>query len=140
MKEILKKHITTKGYTVIDVGTNSLDRCDYPDFGEKLGKEVQKDTTGKLLGVLVCGSGVGISIAANKIRGIRCALCHDHYTAKMAKSKDHCNVIALGGRVIGAEVAKEAVDTFIESAFETDPACLDRVEKIKQLEEKYLNN
>jgi len=139
LKEILKKHLESKKYKVEDVGTYSSDRCDYPDYAAELCKKLTaKGDSEKNLGVLVCGSGVGISIAANKFKGIRCALCHDSYTAQMAKSKDHCNVIALGGRVTGSEVAKQCLDVFLESPFEDDPAYLARVQKIKDIEEANL--
>ena len=138
LKKILHKHLALKGYQIEDVGPFSADRCDYPDYATKLCKELVKTQDQGSLGILVCGSGVGISIAANKHKDIRCALCHDYYTALMSKTKDHCNVIAIGGRVTGPEVAKNCVDTFIEAEYDNDPAYKIRVEKLKEIENQYL--
>ena len=98
------------------MGTHKAERCDYPDVAKTLANAVLKDSNS--LGVLVCGTGIGISIAANKVDGIRCALCHDHYTASMAKKHNNANVLALGGRVLGVEVAKDIMQTYLETQFE----------------------
>lgn len=91
-------------------------QCDYPDIAEALGKTVC-ETKGSL-GVLICGTGIGMSIAVNKVKGIRCALCHDHYTASMCRRHNNANVLAMGERVIGIEVAKDIIDTYLITDFE----------------------
>lgn len=85
-------------------GCHSIESVDYPDYAQSVSREVLANPGS--LGILICGSGVGISIAANKVRGIRCGLCHDYYTAQSARIRDQCNVVAFGARVIGSEVAK----------------------------------
>lgn len=132
LKEIVKKHLQSKGYQVIDQGVEKEERCDYPDYAEKVAREVIK-TNNK--GILVCGSGIGISIAANKINGIRCALCHDHYTAQMCRRHNDANIIAFGARVIGADVAIDMVETFLNTPFDGAHHTA-RVEKIHALEGK----
>ena len=94
-------------------------RCDYPDISADVCQTLlSAPEDANALGILVCGTGIGISIAANKVRGIRCALCHDHYSALMCRKHNNANVIALGGRTTGEEVAKEIVETFLQTAFE----------------------
>ncbi|KAL7716493.1 Ribose-5-phosphate isomerase B [Entamoeba marina] len=112
------------------MGTLTGDRCDYPDFAEKVAKEVV--ATG-LKGILVCGSGIGISIAANKVNGVRCALCHDHYTAQMCRKHNDANIIAFGARVIGSDVAIDMVDVFLSTNFDGAQHTA-RVAKIHELE------
>lgn len=131
LKEVVKKYLIEKGYKVDDKGTLTGERCDYPDYAEKVAKEVVK--TGKK-GILVCGSGIGISIAANKIHGVRCALCHDHYTATMCRRHNDANIIAFGARVIGNDIAIEMVDAFLSTPFDGMQHTA-RVEKIHKLEE-----
>ena len=130
LKEIVKKHLISKGYQVEDKGIHKEERCDYPDYAELVANEVVQ--TGKK-GILVCGSGIGISIAANKIHGIRCALCHDHYTATMCRKHNDANIIAFGARVIGSDVAIEMVEAFLNTEFEGMHHTA-RVEKIHKLE------
>ena len=104
------------GINVVDVGTFSHDPVDYPDIAKKL---CEKLTSGECdRGILLCGTGIGISIAANKIKGIRCALCSDVFSAKMSRAHNDANVLALGGRVLGAGPAGEIVRAFVETKFE----------------------
>ncbi|EKE39602.1 hypothetical protein ENUP19_0068G0011 [Entamoeba nuttalli] len=133
LKEIVKKYLIEKGIKVNDMGTYSTERCDYPDFAEKVAHEVVK--TGKK-GILVCGSGIGISIAANKINGVRCALCHDHYTAVMCRRHNDANIIAFGARVIGSDIATDMVDAFLSTPFDGMQHTA-RVEKIHKLEQNH---
>ncbi len=130
LKEILIKHLTAKGVSLQDKGCFSTESVDYPDIAQDLCKSVMND---KALGILICGTGIGISIAANKVEGIRCALSHNEYTAKMARLHNDANVLALGGRVIGSELAKSIVDIFLETNFESGRH-LKRVEKISLIE------
>mmetsp|Transcript_1621 Transcript_1621/g.1724 ORF Transcript_1621/g.1724 Transcript_1621/m.1724 type:complete len:152 (+) Transcript_1621:249-704(+) len=118
LKHILQTHLESKGHKVVNLGCNSSEeRVDYPQYGKKLGEEVVK-SGGR--GVLVCGSGIGISIAANKCTGIRCALVHDYYGAEMSRKHNDANVIAFGGRVTGVEVAKQCLDVWLVTEFEKD--------------------
>lgn len=138
LKEVLKKYLLAKSYKLEDVGCYSLDRVDYPDYAAKVCSGVQKDDF-KSIGIVVCGSGIGISIATNKFKGIRCACCNDYYAALMSRKKDDCNVLALGARIIGEEKAKIITDAFLETEFEEDNyEHQKRLEKIKEIEEKYL--
>lgn len=110
-KKTLASFLELKGYTIIDVGCHSAEPADFPIYA-KLGCEAI--TKGEAeLGVFICGSGIGISIAANRYNGIRCAVCHDYFTATNCRLKDHANVIALGERVLGIEVAKQMVEAFV---------------------------
>ncbi len=116
----LKKHLVAAlrelGDEVVDVGTTDEASCDYPEFGSEVGKRVSAD--GKALGLVVCGSGIGISIAANKVPGVRCALVHDSFTAEVARLHNDANVIAFGSRVIGQGVAEYALSVFRKTQFE----------------------
>ena len=116
LKEMLKKYLEEKGYEVVDYGTYSTERVDYPDYGRLVGEKVAAGEVDK--GVLVCGTGIGISLAANKVRGIRAAVCSESYSAAMAVRHNDANIIAFGSRVVGDEVAKLIVDTFLNSKFE----------------------
>ena len=105
-----------KGHEVIDYGTNSTESCDYPVYGEKVARAVASGEVEQ--GILICGTGLGISLAANKVRGIRAAVCSEPYTARMARQHNNCNVLAFGARVVGAELAKMIVDTWLSTEFE----------------------
>eukprot|EP00742_Colponemidia_sp_Colp-10_P002450 GILJ01002612.1.p1 GENE.GILJ01002612.1~~GILJ01002612.1.p1 ORF type:complete len:150 (+),score=15.80 GILJ01002612.1:42-491(+) len=117
LKQAMVAHLQSLGKEVIDVGTHDGSRCDYPDIASLVCKEVLEKT---IPGILLCGTGIGISIAANKHQNIRCALCHDHYTAKLCRQHNDANVLAIGGRTCGIEVAKEMVETFLSTPFEGD--------------------
>lgn len=116
----LKAHIaaslTSAGYSVLDFGTNGPESVDYPDYAAAVAAAVTDGRAER--GVLVCGSGIGISIAANRHPGVRAALVHDVTTARLSRQHNDANVIALGARVIGPEVAKDCVDAFLNTAFE----------------------
>ena len=113
VKMVLKEYEDIK---VTDVGTFGTESVDYPDIAEKVCADV---TSGKAdLGIVLCGTGIGISIAANKVKGIRCALCNDVYSAKKAREHNNANVLAMGGRVLGFGPAGEIVRAFVESSFE----------------------
>jgi ribose 5-phosphate isomerase B len=130
-KEIIKKYLSTEGFEVQDLGTNSIDSVDYPDYAKKVSEIVVKDG---VKGILICGTGVGVSIAANKIPGVRAALCHDVYSAKMARQHNDSNILALGQRVIGEGLMLEIVKTWLAEEFEGGRH-QKRVDKIKALEE-----
>lgn len=116
MKSILKSALEEGGHTVLDLGTNSEDSVDYPDFGYALADALGNKEAD--LGVLVCGSGIGISIAANRHPEVRAALVHDALGAKMSRLHNDANVICFGGRMIGEEIAKDCLDIFLETEFE----------------------
>lgn len=115
-KEKVIAELKKLGHEVIDCGTDGTQSVDYPDFGAAAAREVSEGRADK--GVLICGSGVGISIAANKIKGIRCALCHDHLTAQLCRQHNDANMVAFGARLIGIEVALDIVRTFLATDFE----------------------
>ena len=110
LKNTIKKHLENKGYEVQDFGTYSTDSCDYPVYAKKVGKAIQSGECEK--GILISGTGIGISIAANKIKGIRAALCADWYSAKYTRLHNDANVICMGGRTTGAGSAVEMLDVF----------------------------
>ena len=116
LKEHLKNYLEEEGYEVIDEGTYSLESVDYPDFGKKVGQRVAAKEADR--GLVVCGSGIGISIAANKVPGIRCALVSEPLSARLSRQHNDANVLALGGRLIGLEMAKECLKVFLQTDFE----------------------
>lgn len=132
LKEAVRETIADAGHTVIDVGTNSGDLVDYPDYVEKLGTEITEQRAQR--GVFICGSGVGACIAANKIQGIYAGMCHDTYSAHQGVEHDNMNVLCLGSRVIGPELARELVRAFLGASFSREERHLRRVEKIQQIE------
>jgi len=132
MKEVVKKHLAGKNCaSVIDVGCFDESRVDYPDIAATLCKKMKEQPEAR--GILICGTGIGIGIAANKFEGIRCGIVHDNYTAKMTRQHNDANVIAFGGRVIGDEVAKDIVDVFLATPFEGGRHA-DRIQKITNAE------
>lgn len=130
-KEIIKNYLTEAGYEVIDMGTDSSESVDYPDFAKKVSETVVQEN---ILGILICGTGIGVSIAANKMKGIRAALCHDTFSAKMARRHNDSNVLALGQRVIGEGLLLEIVETWLNEEFEHGRH-EKRVDKIKAMED-----
>lgn len=116
LKNTIKEHLEQQGYEVVDFGTNSPERFDYPISGYKVGKAVASGDVD--LGVLICGTGVGISLAANKVHGIRACVCSDPYSAKLSREHNNTNIIAFGARVVGPELAKMIVDEWLGAAFQ----------------------
>ena len=119
---------------VLDLGTNGPEPVDYPDFAEKLGRAIQEGRAER--GILVCGSGVGASIAINKMKGVYAGLCHDTYSAHQGVEHDDMNVLCLGARIIGPELAKEIIRAFLGAKFCEEERHIRRVGKIRQLEER----
>ena len=132
LKEIIARDLEVKGHVVIDKGTSSEVPVDYPDFAEAVGRSVASAEAER--GVLVCGSGVGASVAANKIRGVRAAICHDIYSAHQGVEHDDMNVLALGSRVIGVDVAIELVRAFVAATFSGEERHLRRLNKVLAME------
>jgi ribose 5-phosphate isomerase B len=132
LKNIVKESILAGGYSVIDLGTDSTESVDYPDYAEKLGMAI---ITGEAeRGVLICGSGVGACIAVNKIKGIYAGLCHDTYSAHQGVEHDNMNVLCLGARVVGPELAKELVGAYLNAQFSNAERHVRRVNKIYKIE------
>jgi RpiB/LacA/LacB family sugar-phosphate isomerase len=135
LKQVIGNDLRHLGHEVIDVGTGSGEPVDYPDYAEAVGKVILDAKADR--GVLVCGSGVGASVAANKLPGIRAALCHDTYSARQGVEHDDMNILVLGGRVIGAELARELLRAFLAAGFSKEERHRRRLEKIKALEKRY---
>jgi len=133
LKIIIEEFVGSLGYSVVDLGTNNTESVDFPDYAEKLGREITSGHSER--GILICGSGVGACIAANKIKGIYAAVCHDTYSAHQGVQHDNMNVLCLGARVIGPELAKELVQAFLSAHFSSnEERHLRRVNKIYKLE------
>ncbi len=128
-KEIIK-HLTDKNITFIDFGTNSTESCDYPVFAKKVAKSVLSGECSR--GIIICGTGIGVSITANKIKGIRCALCGDVFSAQQTRLHNDANMLALGARVIGTGTALLIVDTFLETEFSNDQRHKRRIALIEE--------
>lgn len=116
LKDSMVEYIKSLGNEVKDFGTNSADSVDYPDYAKKVCEEIQQGNSD--LGILICGTGIGMSLAANKFEGIRAACVSDVYSAKMSRNHNNANVLCIGARVIGDEVAKLIIKTFLENEFE----------------------
>lgn len=117
LKSILFHYLDESGYEIVDYGPNSKERTDYPIFGQRVSKAVIKKKVD--VGILICGTGVGMSLAANKIPGIRAVVCSEPYTAKLSREHNNTNVLALGSRVVGVEMAKFIVKEWLEASFES---------------------
>lgn len=135
----LKKEIIDllkeKGHEVVDYGTNSTGSCDYPEYGEIVGRAVVNKEVDQ--GILICGTGLGISLAANKVKGVRAAVCSEPFTARMAREHNNCNILAFGARVVGSELAKMIVETWLDSHFEEGGRHQRRVDMIGDVEERW---
>lgn len=132
LKEELKRQIADAGHAVLDLGTDSTDSVDYPDYSAAVGRAVVAGRADR--GIVVCGSGAGAAIAANKLDGIRCAQAGDTYTAHQAVEHDDVNVLALAARVTGAAVAEEIVTAFLNARFMTDERFTRRLNKVLEIE------
>lgn len=115
-KEALKAYLEEKGHTVVDVGTDSTESVDYPEFGKKAARLVASGECER--GIVICGSGIGIGIAANKVKGIRCAMVSEPYSAALCRRHNDANMISMGARTIGGDMMKEIADAFLETDFE----------------------
>ena len=136
LKEAMKLYIEELGYEVEDVGTHSTDSVDYPDFAEAVAQAIVNDVAER--GILLCGSGVGASIAANKVPGVRAAIAHDTYSAAQGVEHDDMNVLTLGARVIGVETARSLIRAFLEAEFQDDvERYVRRLNKVKAIEDEY---
>ncbi|WP_397571912.1 ribose 5-phosphate isomerase B [Schlesneria sp. T3-172] len=132
LKQRVASLIQAAGHQVIDCGTDSNCSVDYPDYARKVGETIIADQADR--GILVCGSGVGVSVAANKIPGIRAAICHDTYSAHQGVEHDSMNVLCIGARIVGEEVATELVKAFMSAEFSSDERHVRRLNKVLDIE------
>lgn len=135
-KKKLVAELRKKGYTVADLGTDSSVPIDYPDIAEVIAGEILSGRADR--GLLICGSGVGVSVAANKFAGIRAGVCHDTYSAHQAVEHDDINVLCVGARVVGYELVREIVLTFLDAKFSAEERHRRRLEKIEEIEKKQM--
>jgi len=135
LKVAIGEELRALKHDVLDVGAYDEKPSDYPDFAEKVGRAVLDGKAER--GVLICGSGVGASVAANKLRGIRAGMCHDTYSAHQGVEHDDINVLVLGSRVIGVELAKDLVHAFLGAKFTNEERHVRRLGKVKALEDKF---
>jgi RpiB/LacA/LacB family sugar-phosphate isomerase len=134
LKQDLVKYLGELGHEVADLGTNSEDPVDYPDYAAAVGNAIRTGTAER--GVLICGSGVGASVAANKLEGIRAGLCHDTYSAHQGVEHDDMNVLVLGARVIGPALGLELLSAFLHATFSGEERHVRRLNKVKALEQR----
>ena len=132
LKQEIMKHLEERKLEYIDFGTYSSDSCDYPQYGAAVGRAVASGSCER--GILICGTGIGISISANKIHGVRAALCGDCFSAEMTRRHNDANIVALGARVVGPGLALKIVDTFLDTGFEGGRHAR-RIEQMMALEE-----
>lgn len=118
LKWVIKEYLESKGHEIVNYGTDTNESCDYPVYGRKVAEVVAAGEVD--CGILICGTGVGISIAANKVKGIRAAVCSDCATARLVKQHNNANILAFGARIVGVELAKDICDAYLESEFEGD--------------------
>lgn len=116
MKQLVMKHLEERGLTYKDFGTYTAESCSYPVFGARAAKAVASGECDR--GILICGTGIGISLAANKVKGIRCAVCSEPFSAKMSRAHNNANMLAFGARVVGQELAMMIVDAWLDTPFE----------------------
>ena len=132
LKEKIEAYLKEAGFEILDLGTNNEEPVDYPDFARAIGKALQQQEADR--GILICGSGVGACVAANKMSTIRAGLCHDTYSAHQGVEHDDINVLCLGARVIGEELARELVSAFLAARFTGEERHRRRLDKIKAME------
>ncbi|WP_122643745.1 ribose 5-phosphate isomerase B [Luxibacter massiliensis] len=135
MKAEIIEYLEQRGHEVIDYGTNSSESCDYPHYGEIVGRAVADKKVDQ--GILICGTGLGISLAANKVKGVRAAVCSEPFTARMARMHNNCNILAFGSRVIGVELAKMIVEVWLDTEFELGGRHQRRVDMLDAIEERW---
>ena len=132
LKEKIAAYLEQEGFKILDLGTHNEEPVDYPDFARAIGKALQQREADR--GILICGSGVGACVAANKMSTIRAGLCHDTYSAHQGVEHDNINVLCLGARIIGEELARELVSAFLAASFTGEERHVRRLAKIEALE------
>ena len=135
LKENVRAFLQKAGHEVIDLGTHNLDPVDYPDYAEAVGRSLREGKAER--GIVICGSGVGASAAANKIPGIRAGLCHDTYSAHQGVEHDDMNVLCLGARIVGQEPAREIVRAFVAASFSGEERHARRLAKVQAIENRF---
>jgi ribose 5-phosphate isomerase B len=130
LKEIVKKHLEERGLEYVDCGCYSTDSVHYPVYAQAVAKQIQTGACDR--GILICSTGIGISMAANKCKGIRAALCHDPYSAKMTRLHNDANVLCMGGLIIGTNLALEITDVFLNTAFSGEERHQKRIDMIEE--------
>lgn len=135
LKKAVLQHLKDKKWDVADLGAYDTKPSDYPDFAELVGNALRDGRADR--GILICGSGVGVSVAANKIPGIRAGICHDTYSAHQGVEHDDMNVLVLGARIIGVALAQELVDAYLNATFTHEERHVRRLNKVKAIEAKY---
>lgn len=137
LKEQVREHLAKAGHEVVDLGAYNTEPSDYPDFAEKVGEAVRRGEAER--GIVLCGSGVGVCVSANKIPGIRAGICHDTYSAHQGVEHDDMNVLVMGARIIGPSVAFEIAEAYVNAKFSaTEERFLRRFNKVLAIEKKYL--
>lgn len=137
LKQVIAARLANRVTELVDCGTHSEESCDYPDFAIAVASQLLAGKVDR--GIVVCGSGVGVSVAANKIPGIRAAICHDTYSAHQGVEHDDMNVLCIGGRIIGSELAFEIVDAFLRARYEPQPRHSRRLDKVLEIERRGLD-
>ena len=135
LKQEVKKQLRELRHTVLDLGTHNTDPVDYPDYAEAVGRALLAKKADR--GIVVCGSGVGASVAANKIPGVRAGLCHDTYSAHQGVEHDDMNVLVMGARIIGPALARELVEGFVGARFTKEARHVRRLKKVQAIERRY---
>lgn len=139
LKEEIRKYVAVVGHEVLDLGAYNTEPSDYPDFAEYVGQALHARNADR--GILICGSGVGVSVAANKMPGIRAGLCHDTYSAHQGVEHDDMNVLVMGSRVIGAALAYDIVACYLNAHFQSNEERFTRrLNKVKAIEARYMNS
>ncbi len=133
MKNQISEYVKSLGHEVVNFGTDTTDSCHYPEYGEKVGVAVANKEVD--CGILICGTGVGISLAANKVKGVRAAVCSDTTTAHLVKEHNNANIIAFGARIVGIEQAKDIVKSYLDAEFLGERHAL-RVDMISEIENR----
>ncbi|MEW6002684.1 MAG: ribose 5-phosphate isomerase B [Nitrospirota bacterium] len=136
LKGIISEFLVKKGYHVLDLGAYNAEPSDYPDYAKAVSEAIIEGEAER--GIIICGSGVGASVAANKFPGIRAAVCHDTFSARQGVEDDDMNVLCLGERIVGPELAKEIVMTFLSARFSGDERHVRRLEKVKKIEKEFM--
>ena len=130
LKQHIMQFLKNKGIEYKDFGCMTEESCDYPDYAKAVTQSIISKECDK--GILICGTGIGISIAANKVKGIRAALCHDCFSAEATRLHNNANILAMGGRIVGQELAIKILDTFLKTEFSNDERHIRRINKIEQ--------
>ena len=139
LKEELREYLEKSGHEVVDLGVHSTEPSDYPDAAEAVGEAIRAGVASR--GILICGSGVGVCVAANKIPGIRAGICHDHYSAHQGVEHDDMNVLVLGSRIIGYALAYDLVAAYLSAHFQSnEERFVRRLNKVKAIEARFMSN